>query len=96
MRSAHSALNLLLQSAGAVVMKQALSLLYDRLQSKYPGRFAFMANVHDEWQIECDPAIADDVGQMAVQSITDAGLALDLKCPLKGEYKIGNNWAETH
>lgn len=95
-RSAHSALNLLLQSAGAVVMKQALSLLYDRLQSKYPGRFAFMANVHDEWQIECDPSIADDVGQMAVQSITDAGLALDLKCPLKGEYKIGNNWAETH
>jgi len=31
-----------------------------------------------------------------VESIKAAGIALDLKCPLDGEYKIGNNWAETH
>jgi len=95
-RSAHSALNLLLQSAGAVVMKASLSILYGQLRDKHPGRFAFMANVHDEWQIECDPEIADDVGKMAVNAITEAGKFLNLKCPLKGEYKIGNNWAETH
>ena len=95
-RSAHSALNLLLQSAGAVVMKQALYILDNELNGLYPGRYAFMANVHDEWQIECDPKIADDVGRLACQSITAAGTVLNLKCPLKGEYKIGNNWAETH
>ena len=95
-RSAHSALNLLLQSAGAVVMKQALYILDNELNGLYPGRYAFMANVHDEWQIECDPNIADDVGRLACQSITAAGAILNLKCPLKGEYKIGNNWAETH
>lgn len=95
-RSAHSALNLLLQSAGAVVMKASLSILYGQLRDKYPGQFAFMANVHDEWQIECEPSIAEDIGKMAVESITEAGKFLNLKCPLKGEYKIGNNWAETH
>lgn len=96
-RSAHSALNLLLQSAGAVVMKKALVLLDARLSSTFgSSKYAFMANIHDEWQIECDPTIADEVGRMACQAITDAGIELKLSCPLKGEYKIGNNWAETH
>jgi DNA polymerase I-like protein with 3'-5' exonuclease and polymerase domains len=95
-RSAHSALNLLLQSAGAVVMKQALYILDNELYGLYPGRYAFMANVHDEWQIECEPQIAEKVGQLACEAIAAAGGILDLKCPLKGEFKIGNNWAETH
>lgn len=95
-RSSHSALNLLLQSAGAVVMKQALVNLYNTLESVYQNRYAFMANVHDEWQIECEPSIASNVGEMAVNAIRQAGVDLALKCPLKGEYKIGNNWSETH
>lgn len=52
-RSDHMALNLLLQSAGAVVMKQALVHLDESLSSLMPGRYSFMANVHDEFQIEC-------------------------------------------
>jgi len=95
-RSSHSALNLLLQSAGAVVMKQALVNLYNNLEATYRNRYAFMANIHDEWQIECEPGIADDVGKMAVEAIRQAGIDLALNCPLKGEYKIGNNWSETH
>ena len=95
-RSAHSALNLLLQSAGAVVMKQALCILWDELNAKYKDRFAFMANIHDEFQIECEREIAQDVGAMATDAIVKAGVTLNLQCPLKGEFKIGNNWAETH
>lgn len=95
-RSAHSALNLLLQSAGAVVMKKALIIMESKLDELYPNGYRFMANIHDEVQIECRPEIAESVGQIAVQSITDAGTALGLKCPLKGEFKIGNNWKETH
>lgn len=95
-RSAHSALNLLLQSAGAVVMKEALVVLDTILSSKYPGKYQFMANIHDEWQIECEEVIANDVGETACSAITIAGQNLGLKCPLKGEYKIGNNWMETH
>jgi hypothetical protein len=39
---------------------------------------------------------ADVVGKVAVQSIIDAGLAYNLRCPLDGEYKVGRNWRETH
>ena len=39
---------------------------------------------------------AEQLGQLAVQSITNAGKELNIRCPLTGEYKIGNNWSETH
>ena len=77
-------------------MKKAVCILDSNLHLKYPGQYAFMANIHDEWQIECERSIADDVGTMACNSITEAGIGFSMRCPLKGEYKIGNNWAETH
>ena len=94
-RSQHAALNTLLQGAGAVVMKQALIHLTDELKScKILG--SFVANVHDEWQIETSKEFAESVGQLGVQAIQQAGLTLGLRCPLDGEYKIGSNWATTH
>jgi DNA polymerase I-like protein with 3'-5' exonuclease and polymerase domains len=94
-RSAHAALNTLLQSAGAIVMKQALIILNRKLQ-KVKLNAHFVVNVHDEWQIEVAAKDAEKVGQMAVQAITEAGKALGLRCPLAGEYKVGSNWADTH
>lgn len=94
-RSEHSALNTLLQGAGAIVMKQALVILNDKINKyKLPARF--VANVHDEWQIECAAWAADAVGKCAVQSIVEAGEFFNMKCPLDGAYKVGANWAETH
>jgi len=97
-RSLHSALNLLLQSAGAIIMKQALVILDETLQEtlRVGIDYEFVANVHDEWQIECYPELSEFVGQQAVQAIERAGEVLDFRCPLTGEYKIGRNWAETH
>lgn len=99
-RSAHSALNSLLQCAGAVVMKQALVILDGWLQCKLgliPGAdYEFVGNIHDEWQIECKEEHAQAVGQMGVDAIAAAGELLKFKCPLTGEYKVGNNWKETH
>ena len=60
-RSEHSALNTLLQGAGAVVMKQALVLLDEKLKSAKID-YKFVANVHDEWQIEVEESKAEDVG----------------------------------
>jgi DNA polymerase I-like protein with 3'-5' exonuclease and polymerase domains len=94
-RSEHAALNSLLQGAGAIVMKKALIILSDKFK-KYHIDAKFVANVHDEWQIECSPDIADVVGKAAVQSIKEAGIAYNLRCPLDGEYKVGRNWRETH
>jgi len=92
-RSEHAALNTLLQGAGAIVMKQALIHLSDRLKN-IPHRF--VANVHDEWQIETTKHYADTVGRIGVRAIRIAGETLNLRCPLDGEYRVGNNWAETH
>lgn len=94
-RSEHSALNSLLQGAGAVVMKQALVLLEKEIRcNKY--RAKFVANVHDEWQIECHPDDAEAVGKLAVASIKAAGEHFNLRCPLDGEYKVGKSWRYTH
>lgn len=94
-RSAHAALNTLLQSAGAIVMKQALVLL-DKKIRLLKLNANFVANVHDEWQIECSEEDADLVGDIAVQSIKEAGQVLKMRCPLDGEYKKGKTWAQTH
>ena len=94
-RSEHAALNTLLQGAGAISMKQGLIHLHESLKKhKIPAHF--VANVHDEWQIECPKQYADDVGELAVAAIEKAGVTLGLRCPLTGEYKVGNNWKETH
>jgi DNA polymerase I-like protein with 3'-5' exonuclease and polymerase domains len=94
-RSDHAALNTLLQGAGAIVMKQALVILDERL-SKLGVDYKFVANVHDEWQIEVAEAYADMVGKLGVQAIEEAGRVLKMRCPLTGAYKVGNSWKETH
>lgn len=100
-RSAHAALNTLLQSAGAVVMKKALVILDQTLQAAghTPGDdYEFLANVHDEWQISVrnDPTFAEYVGQTAALAITQAGEHFGFRCRLDGAFKIGQNWLDTH
>jgi DNA polymerase I-like protein with 3'-5' exonuclease and polymerase domains len=85
----------LLQGAGAIVMKQAVVVLYKKLV-KANIWHEFKANVHDEWQIECKEDDAEKVGKLGVESIEEAGKILTMRCPLTGEYKVGNNWKETH
>ena len=94
-RSEHSALNTLLQGAGAIAMKKALVLLHkDLTKQKIP--FKLVANVHDEWQIEVPANYAEEVGKAGTQAIADAGVEFKMNCPLAGEYKIGDTWKETH
>jgi len=91
-RSPHSALNLLLQSAGAVLMKQAL-VTFSK-EAKKP--FELHGNIHDEVQFSCLPEDAEELGKTFIRSLKKAGEILDFKCPVDGEYKIGQSWAETH
>jgi len=94
-RHPHAALNTLLQGAGAIVMKYALTLLEEYVIRKQIKAFP-VVNVHDEFQYEVEASRAEEFGRLAVQSIIDAGKQLNVRCPLNGEYKIGNNWSETH
>ena len=94
-RSSHAALNTLLQGAGAIVMKKALVLLDEQLRrNKLDAKF--VVNVHDEFQLEVKEEHAQRVGELAVDSIKKSGVVLGLRCPLDGEYKIGDNWCQTH
>ena len=94
-RSEHSAVNSLLQGAGAIVMKQALVLLDAELRKKKVW-YGFCVNVHDEWQIETKEKDGELVGQLAVQSIQKAGELLGLRCPVSGEFNTGKTWRDTH
>ena len=105
-RSSHSALNLLLQSCGAIVMKTtSCYLFYNLTNARYVNGyvnwvhgkdFAFVGNIHDEIQAEVIEGREDEYGKIAERSIKQAGDYLKFRCRLDGEYKVGNNWAETH
>jgi DNA polymerase I-like protein with 3'-5' exonuclease and polymerase domains len=98
-RSSHAALNMLLQSAGAVCMKVALVQLFhklNKLEWQHGREYSFVANVHDEFQAEVKPDRATVFGQLAVEAIRLAGKELKLNVMLDGEAKIGDTWAQTH
>ncbi|PXA91214.1 DNA polymerase [Caulobacter sp. D4A] len=98
-RSAHAALNTLLQGGGAVVMKKALVICFRAFTALgwvHGVDYGFCANVHDEFQIEVREELAQQAGQIAADSIAEAGVAFGLRCPLAGAFDIGDNWAETH
>ena len=94
-RSEHAALNSLLQSAGAIIMKQALIIL-DKYATMYGLDYKFVGNVHDEFQVEVLESQAERFGSLAASCIEAAGIHFNLRCPLAGDYKVGANWAETH
>jgi len=94
-RHEHAALNTLLQSAGAIVMKKALCLLDER--ATLAGLdYYFVGNIHDEVQAEVRSDQADAYGKLAVECLEAAGAFYNLNCPLTGEYKVGDSWADTH
>lgn len=98
-RSAHAALNSLLQGGGAIVMKKALAIYHADIHAaglEHARDFWYVANVHDEVQQESLPEHADLVGQTFKQAITKAGDHFNLRCRLDGAYDIGANWHETH
>ena len=94
-RNAHASLNSLLQGGGAIVMKRALIILNNEA-TKNNLDYKFVANIHDEWQVEVKEEHAEEFGKLGVQAIRNAGRYFKLRCPLDGEYKIGEAWHETH
>jgi DNA polymerase I-like protein with 3'-5' exonuclease and polymerase domains len=94
-RSTHSALNTLLQSAGAIIAKQWLIEARDMLRSKKIP-YKQVAFVHDEVQIETPEQYGEQVGKIMVEAAKKAGEVLQFRCPVGAEYKIGRNWCECH
>ena len=95
LRHKHAALNTLLQGGGAIAMKKALVILENNIRLNALDA-KFVANIHDEWQIQAIESQADFVGRLGVEAIEKAGQHYNMRCPLTGEYKIGDSWYETH
>ena len=98
-RSRHSALNQLLQSTGAILMKKATCLFFQYMEDsglRHGKDWGMCAFIHDELQATVKPDSAETAGKLAIKSIEDAGRELKLLCPFTGEAKIGKNWAECH
>ena len=93
-RNSYSALNTLLQSAGAILCKRWL-VEFNREIKKFKNAQQVVW-VHDEIQVECEEQDAEEIGKTAVECIKRAGEHFQLRVPLTGEYKISNNWSGTH
>lgn len=98
-RSSHSALNTLLQGAGALLCKVWLIITDNKLQEAgyKPGiDYEFVSNVHDEFTNEVREEIAEDVARITQEATALAGDYFGLRIRLDGEAKIGNSWYDIH
>lgn len=91
----HKALNLLLQAAGAVVMKYAMVLLDEAIEAE--GLDAWkVIDMHDEGQYDIHPRDYARVMQLMDICVMKAGELLGMNLPLASDSVAGHNWKETH
>lgn len=98
-RSEHSALNTLLQGAGAIVMKMSMILLDRSLRREGIKEYVKkVGDFHDEAQAEIEDSkeIIELYSKLAVQSVKESGEYFKLNCPLDAEAKVGLDWSMTH
>jgi DNA polymerase I-like protein with 3'-5' exonuclease and polymerase domains len=101
-KSPHSALNLLLQSAGALICKKWCVLIDQELTARglvhgWHGDYAFCAWVHDEVQIAArTPEIAEVIAEVCKSAALAAGEFFNFRIPIASETKTGPNWSATH
>lgn len=102
-RSPHSALNLLLQSAGALICKYWITKWEDLLVTKYQlrhgwnGDFCFLMWVHDEEQIAVrNKEIAEIVIKAGHEAMELTQEHYKFRIKLDCEAKVGRNWADCH
>lgn len=100
-RSAHAALNSLLQSAGAILCKTWLADTYDALLEAgykwgWGGDFVILGWIHDELQIAVREGLEAEIGAIVVRCAQQAGSRYDFKCRLDSKFVTGKSWKETH
>lgn len=94
-RSAHAALNTLLQGAGAIICKEWLVQMTKQInETKLNAKL--VGSIHDEYQFEVSIEDTPQFCEITKQAILDTEKILGVICPLDSEYKVGKTWAETH
>ncbi|MFI4971121.1 MAG: DNA polymerase [Hyphomicrobiales bacterium] len=103
-RSDHSALNFLIQSAGAIVCKQWLVDAFEECERRFgynwddpwSGDFVFVLWVHDEVQLCVREGLEEEIGNILVECARKAGDPFGFRVPLDSEWVPGNTWEDTH
>ncbi|AMO44141.1 DNA polymerase [Roseobacter phage DSS3P8] len=100
-RSDHAALNLRLQSDGALIAKKWCLLVDDLFYEEGWDHgngleYSFCSWSHDEIQVAVREDLAERAAELMVAAAPMAGDYFNFKCPVAAEAKIGSNWAETH
>lgn len=91
----HKALNTLLQSAGAIVMKYSMIFL-DQWVKEDKLRAHKVLDMHDEGQWTCHPDDVDRLRYHMDRCVAEAGKFLNLNIPLASDSMAGANWYHTH
>lgn len=94
--SPHKVLCYTLQSDEAIQMAYAYVHFHEEAHRLGYEDWGMCIWMHDEMQFECKPEIAEELGELASEAITWAGVELGINCPHEGEYIIGRNWFNTH
>lgn len=101
-RSGHSALNTVLQSAGALICKLWMIRWEENMRKAgykhgWDGDFCCMAWVHDEGQYACrTKEISEACVRIAQESMRQVQKEFNFRAQLDTEGIIGHNWGECH
>ena len=98
-RSEFKTLNVLLQAAGAVLMKATVVNLHRNMEEfglTYGVDWQQHAFIHDEIQLSCREDLVDDVVKMALLSFPMSGENYNFRVPIEGDAKVGITWRDCH
>jgi len=98
-RSEFKALNVLLQAAGALIMKQVVINVHksmDDLGYVHGHDWIQHAMIHDEIQVSCPKHLTETLQQTALSAFPKAQDFFGFRCKIEGDSRVGFTWAETH
>ena len=98
-RAEFSLLNLLIQSAGALLVKKGTIILNEDLSKegfKFGRDYAMVLHVHDEMQFIVDKDKIETFKEISKGLFNKTRDHFNFRCQLDGEIKVGQNWSDTH
>jgi DNA polymerase I-like protein with 3'-5' exonuclease and polymerase domains len=99
-RSAFKGLNVLLQSAGAILMKQVVVFTQQNIEQNlgliYGQDWEQLLMVHDEIEIACNPKYTEAITEQAMLAFPQAQKHFGFRCQIEGDAKVGKTWADVH
>ena len=99
-RSPFKGLNVLLQSAGAILMKQVVITIHKNIETTlslpHGQEWEQVLMVHDEVQLVCNPKYTEQIREQAMLAFPQAQEFFEFLCLIEGDSRVGSDWSATH